>query len=162
MRSLRSGRPPRIEVFVRSFAPPIGVREQQDRVLSRLSNLERRGVLETVSVDVWGKAVCPDGHCGETRAGERILDRVEAFSAWARDLGVPVESPFEECTVSASTTGEEFKKIVLPRLCIGIYSDTELEAVLPCQLDGDPVSIDDFLSALEAVPATDRGIGTSA
>lgn len=161
-RSLQSGCPPRIEVFVRSFAPPIGVREQQHRVLDRLATLERQGILETVSVDVWGKAVCPDGHCGETRAGERILDRVEAFRAWARDLEVPVESPFEEYNVRAATTGEEFRKIVLPRICLGVYSDTELEVVLPCRLDGDPISVESFLSALEAAPATDRGIGTSA
>lgn len=161
-RSLRSGRPPRIEVFLRSFAPPIGVREQQEGVLERLSTLERRGVVEAVTVDVWGKAVCPDGHCGRTHAGEQILDRIDEFCTWAAEADVPVEAPFDECRVSSRTTDEEFSKVVLPRLCLGVYVDSDLELVLPCRFDGESVPITAFLSALEAAPAPEGGIGTSA
>ena len=160
-RSLRSGRPPRIELFLRSFAPPIGVREQQEGLLKELSRLERKGVVETVSVDIWGKAVCPEGHCGETHAGERILDRIEEFRTWATDADVPVESPFEERTVTSSTTHEEFRKIILPRLCLGVYVDRDLQLVLPCRMEDDTISVEALLSALESAPPAER-VGTSA
>ncbi|WP_424019987.1 HTH domain-containing protein (plasmid) [Halorientalis pallida] len=160
-RSLRSGHPPRIEVFLRSFAPPIGVREQQEAVLERLADLERQGVVETVSVDIWGKAVCPEGHCGETHAGERILDRIDEFRGWAADAEVSVESPFEERFVTSTTTDEQFLKIVLPRLCLGVYVDDDLRLVLPCQLEDETISVESFLSALESAPRAER-IGTSA
>ncbi len=159
-RSLRSGRPPRIEVFLRSFAPPIGVREQQEDVLDRLRQLERQGVVETVSVDIWGKAVCPEGHCDETHTGERILDRIGEFRAWAADADVPVASPFEERRVTSTTTDEEFRKIVLPRLCLGVYVDEDLQLVLPCQLEDETISVESLLSALDAAPPAER-IGTS-
>jgi hypothetical protein len=149
-------------VFLRSFAPPIGVRERQEDVLEELSALERQGVLETVTVDVWGNAVCPEGHCSGTHAGERILDRIDEFREWAADAAVPVTAPFEEQTVTSKTTDEEFRKIVLPRLCLGVYVDTELELVLPCQLDDECISVESFLSALAAAPTAERGIGTSA
>ena len=160
-RSLRGGRPPRIEVFLRSFAPPIGVREQQEDVLEQLSQLESQGVVESISVDIWGKAVCPEGHCGETHAGERILDRIDEFRAWAADADVPVDSPFEERLVTSTTTDEEFRKIVLPRLCLGVYADEDLQLVLPCQLEDETISVESLLSALDAAPPAER-IGTSA
>ncbi len=155
-RSLRSARSPRIEVFLRSFAPPIGVREQQEEILEELSRLERQGVLERVSVDVWGKGVCPDGQCGETHAGERILGRVDEFRAWAADADVPIESPFEERTVKSTTTDEQFRKVVLPRFCLGVYVDGDLQLVLPCHFGDTVFSVEDLLSELESAQSAER------
>jgi hypothetical protein len=146
---------------LRSFAPPIGVREQQEAVLEDLSRLERQDALESVSVDVWGKAVCPEGQCGDTHAGERVLERIEEFRAWAADADGPVESPFEERTVSSTTTDEKFRKIVLPRFCLGVYVDSDLHLVLPCQFGDETFSVEALISALESAQPAER-IGTSA
>jgi len=160
--ALKRGRPPRVEVCLRSLAPPIGARSEQERILERLASLENRGLFESVSVTVWGKAICPDSFSGETVTGRRILDRVDAFRSWADGVEVPVRLPFEHRPVSSTVTAEEYRKITLPRLCLAVYAGDSLALVLPGQLDDVSVCVDEFLSLFERQSPTEREIGTSA
>lgn len=161
-RNLRGGRPPRVEVFLRSFAPPLGVREQQERILEQLTAFERRGLVETVHVTVWGNAVCPDSHGTETQTGQQIIERVEELRTWGDRYDVDVETTFDERSVVSSVTDEEYQRIVLPRLCLGVYDGDELDLVLPCSVDETPFCVDDFLQTFERPQSLETGIGTSA
>ena len=159
-RTLREGEPPRIEVFLRSLAPPIGVREQQETLLERLRTFERRGVIASVEVSVWGDAVCPDGCCSETPAGREVLDRTRRMRRWAREADGDVRTTFEEKRVSSSVTDERFRRIVLPRVAVGVHRDDDLELVVPCCVGEETLPVESFLDAYERERSA-RPVGTS-
>lgn len=160
-RALRGGQPPRVEVFLRSLAPPIGVREQQERLLERLRTFERRGVFESVEVSVWGDAVCPDGCCAETPAGREVLEQARAMKRWAREADADIETTFEEKRVASSVTDERFRKIVLPRVAVGVHAGDDLELVLPCRVGEETLPVESFVDSFERA-ATVQGVGTTA
>lgn len=149
-------------MFLRSLAPSIGVRERQESLLERLRAFERQGVIESVDITVWGDAVCPDDRCAETTFGRDVLDRINGMRRWARNAEVDVETPFEEKQVASSITDERFRKIVLPRVVIGVYTDGDLELALPCRVAGETVPVRSFLDSYERVTTVERSIGTSA
>lgn len=161
-RTLHSEQPQRVEVFLRSLAPPIGVRERQEALLERLRAFERRGLIESIDITVWGDAVCPDGCCTETVPGRDFLGRVNEMRRWARNAEADVEVPFEEKQVISSITDEQFRKIVLPRIAIGVHTDGDLEPVFPCRVSDESVSVRSFLDSCERDTTAERGIGTSA
>jgi len=161
-RSLRSGHPPRVELCVRSLTPPVGVCKQQDDLIERLQTFERQGVLDSLAVTVWGKAVSPDSQCGNTDTGRGIMDRLDSYRSWEPRVDASVTDPFQEETVSSSITGEQFRKVVLPRVCLGIHAEDELELVLPYDIDDVAFRIADFLAAFEPQKLSEQGIGTSA
>lgn len=160
-RTLGGGRPPRVTVFLRSLAPPVGVHGEQERVLEQLSAYDRQGLVESVSVTVCGKAVCPDGQCSDTPTDRELLDRVGELRAWGDAADADVETPLAEREVASSVTGEQFRKIVLPRLTMGVYADGDLELVLPCEVDGACYCVDDFLEAIDRTTAPDNGVESS-
>lgn len=162
LRTLRSGTPPVVQLFLRSLAPPVGIREQQERVLRQLRNLEHQGVVESVDVTVWGDAVCPEGNCAETPLGQEILARISELRQWAIETPVDIDTPFEEKHVSSSVTNESFRRIIPPRITVGVYTGDDVSLVLPCHLEGRSFDVVDFLSAFEQVGTIDNSIGTSA
>lgn len=161
-RRIGSGRPVAIEVFLRSFAPPIGAKQRQDTVVEELRRLEDSGEIDAVNVTIWGDAVCPDGCCAETPAGREILDRMSELQQWSADESDGVETTFEETRVSSSVTDETFRKIVPPRITLGVYSRGEVVLVLPCKVGPESLCVDDFLTAFERSEQVRRGIESSA
>lgn len=159
---LQAGRPPRVKVFLRSLAPPIGRCQQQDGVLQQLQSFERQGLLDSVEVSVWGKSVCPDSASAQTQPGKQILEYIDEFTSWSARTNVSAELPFEEKSVSASIIDEEYQKIVLPQVCLGVYAGEQLELVLPCEINSDYFGVEEFLSSVEQQSPVERGIGTSA
>lgn len=160
--TVHSGHPPRAAVFLRSLAPPAGVCQQQDTALERLQTLDRQGVFEAVDVTVWGKAISPDSTAGRTEPGRNLLEIVDEFRSWVTNSAGPNEGPFEETSVSCSITDEHYRKIVLPQVCLAVYSDDQLELVLPCEVDGDHYSVAEFLDAVDQWTPVGQEIGTSA
>jgi len=148
-RTLGSERPVSVEVYLRSFAPPIGARERQEDVVDRLRELEECGRLETVEVTIWGDAVCPDGCCAETRTGREILDRMMELQQWGAEEPCTVEQTFEEKHVTSSVTDEAFTKIIPPRITLGVHSRGDIRLVLPCRIGNETVCVTDFLAAVE-------------
>lgn len=136
-------------MYLRSFAPPIGVKEHQEEVVSKLREFDECGRLETVDVTIWGDAVCPDGCCAETRPGREILDRMAELQQWGSEESCTVEQTFEEKHATSSVTDEAFTKIVPPRITIGVCSRGDIRLVLPCRLGNETVCVTDFLNAVE-------------
>ena len=160
--TVHGGHPSRAAVFLRSLAPPAGACQQQDDVLDQLQSLERQGVFETVDVNVWGKAICPDSEAARTAPGAQLLDYVNEFRSWATSKDQPTDVPFEEVSVSCSFTDEHYRKIVLPQVCLTVYSDDQLDLVLPCEVDGEYYSVEEFLRSVDRGTPVGQEIGTSA
>ncbi|MFB6164766.1 MAG: HTH domain-containing protein [Haloarculaceae archaeon] len=148
-------------VFLRSLAPSIGAYSRQEAILEHLTELADRGRLEIASTTVWGRAVCPEGQSVDTGAGGRVLDRIEQFQAWATEADARIDLPVEERTVAASVTDERYRKLVLPRLCLGVSLGDDLELVLPCEVAGESFCVEEFLATFDDRAAADRSVGLS-
>lgn len=144
-----AGRPVSVEVYLRSFAPPLGARQRQESVVDTLRAMAEGGILDGVGVTVWGEAVCPDGCCAETPAGRDILASIAELQQWADEEPVPVETPFEEKRVTSSVTDEAFRKVVPPRVTVGVYCRGDVALVLPCEVDGETFCVSDLITAFE-------------
>lgn len=138
-----------VDLFVRSLAPAFGVRQQQQRVYQRFRALERDGVLDAVSLNVWGDATCIDGPLAETTACKRVRSRVDRFRDWAASHEVPVELPFSERTVQSRVIDECYADLVLPELCVAVRVDGGLALVVPCLVADHPISVEAVLAVLE-------------
>lgn len=162
MGTVHAGQSPRVEVFVRSLAPPVGACQQQDSVLEQLQSFERQGLIDGVDISVWGKSICTDSTAAQTEPGRRFLDHLEEFSTWEARTESAVTMPFEEKTVSSSITNEQYTKIVLPRVCLTVYSGEQLELVLPCEINGDCYCVGDFIDSVKNLLPVEQEVGTSA
>jgi len=161
-RTLRAGTPPRVDVYLRSLAPPVGAYQHQQEILDRLYSFATQDLLESASTKVWGRSICPTDKATETKTGQRILERLEEFRSWQSRADSVVELPFESKQVTSSITEEEYRKIILPRICLSVYSEDTLELVLPCEIDGTTYCVDDLLTLLEQRHPAESEIGTSA
>ena len=146
---------PRIELYVRSLRPD-GAHARQEAVIERLERLEAAGVVESVSVIVWGKQVARGTAGARTDEGEFILNRVAEFTQWALSNNVSLES-FHQMVGN-----ESYEAIVLPVMGLAEYRGGELVHVAPCT-EGEVVhSIPDRLDRLErGEPAVTTGDGVS-
>lgn len=160
--TLQTGQPPRVRIFLRSLAPPLGASQQQNDVLEQLESFERQGVLEEMDVTVWGKSICPESAGSQTGPGEQILERIEEFTSWSASEDVSVDLSFEENDVDCSITDEQYRKIVLPRVCLAVYAEEEPELVLPCKINGDYYRVEDLITSFQQRTPVEQGIGTSA
>jgi hypothetical protein len=146
----------RIDVFVRSLAPPPGPKQQQERALARLESLRRSGHVDDINVSVWGEAICLEGTYRTTPTCQRIHDRIDRFRTWARDESADVTLPFESRPVSSTIVDSEYRRLVPPRICVAAYVDGDLTVVLPCTVDESSVCVGDFLDELENDAAAER------
>lgn len=159
--TLHGRQPLRIEVFLRELAPQLGACQQQARTLERLAAFDRRGTFDSVTINVWGKSICPESAAARTDFGERILEYIDDFETWAANTA-GVETLFEESIVECSFTDEHYTKVVLPHLCIAVYADDRVQLVLPCTIDGTTYRVEDFLAAIESWSPIDPELSTSA
>ena len=149
----------RVELYVRSLAP-CGTRNEQDAIVERLLDLERRDVVDDVDLMVWGDAVCLDGASVRAGAGQRVAERIQDFFCWAEDREVSLEPFFTWSDVDASMSGESFRRVVPPQRCLATYVDDGLEDVYPSSVEGSLRSLEDGVSSLEAdgVRRTDHSL----
>lgn len=138
----------RAELYVRSLAP-VGTRDRQGAVVDRLRSLRRSGVLEDVDLTVWGDSVCLEGPNARIGSGRHIADRITAFRRWAEESDAEIEPFFEDTEVDSSMTGECFRRVVPPTMCLAVYADGELADVYPSVVDGDVRSVEDGLAELD-------------
>lgn len=155
----------RIDVFLRSLGTPAAGRHAEPSVLARLADLETSGRVDTYTVSIWGDSVCPDDPCAETPVGQYVMEKVEAFRAWAEESGL-VELPFETRTVHPMLEDEPCEVLRLPRICLAVVADGELIGVFPGRFGDRHLSVHEYLDLLGALPremepVEERSAGTA-
>lgn len=142
----------RAELYVRSDLPA-PVRTCRQRTTSRLSDLVADGVLAGFDVTSWAKRVPLDAD-GEGGQFERDLYR--SFRAWAREAGVELRPFFDTRECYSSETARRRTELVMPAVCLALYADEDLVAVVPHATEAGAVSVGDCLRALAADRSEDR------
>jgi len=148
-----------IDVFVRSLSPPLGVRERQERLLEQLSELQSSGIIDTFRVNLWGGGVCLCDVCSGVSVAESMLDNVANFEEWAAENS-GVELPFERNTVESEMVGRTVHNLEVPAICLGVYTNSMLSGVFPCTVDGEQITVTDYVAALtdsDAAETVPRG-----
>ncbi len=125
-------------------------------MVDRLQSLRRNGALEDVDLTVWGDSVCMEGPNARIGSGRRIADRIAAFRQWAEESEAEIDPFFEDTEVDSSMTGECFRRVVPPTVCLAVYADGELVDVYPSMVDGEVRSVEDGLTELDR-PAAESG-----
>jgi len=148
----------RVELYVRSLAP-CGTSTEQNEIVERLRDLERRDVVDDVDLTVWGDAVCLDGASATVGTGTQVADRVREFYSWCADGPASLDPFFTWSTVESSLSGDSFRRVVLPQRCLALYDDGQLQEVYPRQVDGAVESLADGVRSLE--PTADGNAGPS-
>lgn len=152
----------RFEVLVRSVSPHQSRQTRQRAVFDQLASLEQQGLVEDVDVTVVGKAVRPDTTFSETDPGRSALATISRIREWAHRADAAIDVPIEERQVDASLAREQYRKFVLPTLCLAVYEDEELVAAFPHVQDGTHVTISEYLSTLGRTATTEADVETSA
>lgn len=147
--------PTRAELYVRSLAP-VGSRDRQAAAVDRLQGLRASGVLEDVDLTVWGDSICLEGPNARIGSGRRIADRVRQFREWAAEGDAEIDPFFEDAVVDSSMTGECFRRVVPPTMCLAVYAEERLTGVYPCVVDGEVRDVEDGLAVLDR-PAAEPG-----
>lgn len=127
--------PPRVVVWVRELAVPPG--DPRATVLSRLRELESRGLVADVSVRVWGTAIdasVADG--GEY--DQPVRSRVAEFYRWADRTGHSLEPAFRREQRSSMLSTERSEVVRLPLVCVAVYANDDLRGVFPCSAGEEP------------------------
>jgi len=140
----------RVELYVRSLAP-CGTSTEQDEVVERLRDLERRDVVDDVDLTVWGDAVCLDGASATVGTGRHVADRVREFHDWCEGSRTSLDPFFTRSTVESSISGDSYRRVVLPHRCLAVYAGDRLEEVYPRQVEGAVESLADGVRSLERV-----------
>lgn len=137
-----------LDLYIRSLAQR-GTQTGQDAVITRLEGLDEQGVIAEFTVHVWGERVAFDTATARTNAGKEVMERVEAFRAWADQSGISVKSFFDAEKTQSTITDEEYTIITLPTITLVEYVGDSLRFVAPCT-DGETFySVADRLDALE-------------
>jgi hypothetical protein len=136
---------PRLELFVRSLAPTVG-REEQERVVRRLRDLDEQARIEGFDLVVCGDCVCPAAETARTEAGQRLLGSYEAFEDWARARSRDLVG-FEHREVESTLIGspEPVTGVVFPRMALAEYRDGSLAFVAPSANGVERTSVADRL-----------------
>lgn len=122
-----------------------------DETLRTLDRLEDDDVIDNVTIDAWPSEVRLEAD-GPPRS--HVVDRFEAFEAWADRRNVTIRPPFAVETRRSEITGETRHVLVTPVQCLALYVDSTLLAVFPHTTDregdGETYTVRDALSVLEA------------
>lgn len=137
--------PPRVELYLRSLAPATG-RDQQDRVVRRLHELDDADRISGFDVRLCGDCVCPRAETARTDPARRLLGRYERFEGWADETDYDL-SGFERREVESVLTGTTVTGIAFPRMVLAEYRGGSLTFVAPATNDTETVSVHGRLEA---------------
>jgi hypothetical protein len=121
--------PPRVELYVRSLEPS-EARDEQERVIERLRELDDEGRIRAAETVLCGECVCPMSAGSDGDIGSHLLRRYEAFKDWATNHGRTLAG-FEERHTESVLTGTTLTELVFPRLTLAEYRDGRLSYVAP-------------------------------
>lgn len=136
----------RVEVFFRSLAPRQGTHDRRKQVFDELKQKQETGLLDGYSMNVVGEGLCLCEQCQETRLARHLNETLrtlrECDAANMEPLG------FSERVVDSSFTDETYTLLVPPEVSLAVYIDDSLQGVFPSSIDGTPISVGEFLTAL--------------
>ena len=138
--------PPRLELYLRSLAPATA-RDQQDRIVRRLHDLDDDGRIKGFDVRLCGDCVCPRAETARTDPGRRLLGRYERFAEWAEEAGYDLTG-FERREVDSVLTGTTVTGIAFPRIVLAEYRGGSLTFVAPAADGSETVTVQDRLDSL--------------
>lgn len=136
----------RVVVWMRELSPPPD--DPRRAVLSRLRGFESDGLVDDVSVRVWGKHVSARDD-GADESGSSVRRHVAEFRAWAERNGHSLEPAFYRHERSSMVSDERDEVIQLPLQCLAIYEADRLVGVFPCSAGGETSTVEDCLRRLE-------------
>lgn len=138
-----------VKLFIRAD-PELGCERQKQAVLERLDELEARGQIETYDLHIWAKEIRVAGPLEGTPYYQRVFDHFTAFQQWANKESVQLNSAFNIQLLNCEITGETYRVLSLPSICLAVYEDGELCGVFP-HVDGDTVrTVSSCLDSLES------------
>jgi hypothetical protein len=129
----------RVEVYKRTYVPDT-FQQRIDTIRDQLEALEEEGVIEAVHVEDWSKNVRVSE---DDRDSHPAVERYRTFQRWAEEHGAKITPFFDEHAVGRSNV------IVFPILCLTIYRDDELVAVVPCSRDDEVCTVPEYIEELE-------------
>lgn len=138
--------PPTADLFVRSIAP-VGARARPAATVERLEALVEAGILDDYTVSVWGKEVECSSDVTRRTKDDLVLGRVPEFRSWVAERGADLDA-FDRREVSTAT-GETHTLLTLPVVTLAEYVGGDLVRVAPCTVDGDALTVEDRVEALE-------------
>ncbi|WP_152041141.1 HTH domain-containing protein [Salinigranum salinum] len=145
-----------VDLYVRADAPIV---DRRTVVIERLERLERRERIDEYSVQLWPRAISLDLM---RRVDESpIVDAVREFETWAEQCDRYLSPCFDVSTTHSMITDESDRLLVLPVLCVAVFSDGSLVDVAPSS-DGDSVrTVEDLLADVAAgtVPTSEAFSG---
>src|SRR6056297_3914947 len=138
-----------VRLFVRAD-PELGCEKQKQAVLDRIDELDDEDRIDDYEVNVWTKAIRIAGPLEGTTYYRRVFDHFTTFQQWAVTESVALRSAFNVEVVDCEITGETYRVLSLPCLCLAVYEDSKLCGVYP-HVDGDTTrTIRHCLDQLEA------------
>lgn len=118
--------------------------EPIDSHVETLSACEAEGTIDELLLRSWPDHVNRSGD-GPNR---EVIDRFEAYEAWARRRGVSVRPPFEVREHTSTVTGEYHERLVTPLISLALYEDGQLFGVFPHSADGETYTVEDAIATL--------------
>jgi hypothetical protein len=118
-----------IEVWMRDYAT-VEVQDRQQAVLDRLSRLKNEGIIATFSVNTWGKHINIADDDSLSSTATLALDKAREFERWSEQNDASLLG-FQRRTQSSLLTTATQEVFVTPILCLALYEDTDLHAVIP-------------------------------
>ena len=139
----------KVKLFLRAD-PELGCETQKQAVLERLDALDAEDHISTYEVNIWTKEIRISGPLEGTGYYENVFDHLKSFQEWADEESVLLNSGFRIQSVNCEITGETYRVLTLPSLCLAVYEDDDLCAVYPHSDDDTVKTISNCLNRLEA------------
>lgn len=127
--------------------------ECKSEAVARLHRLEKRGVVDEISVRTWGKQINLEPE--PTTGDEEVRQAYEEFVSWAARNGYSLEPAFRRCDRTTLVSEGTTEVLVLPVVCLSVHEGETLTAVFPCSESDGTQTVDDCLSRLEAASASE-------
>lgn len=138
---------------------PTGINPVQRDVIDQLQQLQNKGVITELDIDIWGSSMGMTFSGNRDPTGTRQL--ISEFERWADEHDCTLRPAFAQSGAKSSNSGDEIERqteyAVLPLLCLAIYGDTTVQAVYPHMRSDGIRTIHDGVAALDSMrPATDQ------
>lgn len=138
-----------VKLFVRAD-PELGCERQKQAVLEQLETLAAEDRVDSYEIHAWSKEIRIRGPLEGTGYYQNVFDHVKAFQRWADEASVQLNSAFKQQSVDCEITGETYRVLSLPSICIAVYEDGELCAVYPHSTEDGCRTAGSCLNELEA------------
>lgn len=134
----------RMELFLRSLAPP-AARTAQETIIDRLKRLDDRGHIREYELTIWGDRIRLDT-TPRTPTEEGLRDKIDRFRRWERRTDVSLAPGFDEREIDP-LVDDAYTVFRPPVIALAVYAGSNVWGVFPCEVDGDPVTVDACLDA---------------